>query len=308
MPVCPVKRAVRKNAARVRIGKIRPAAAGEKPVFPDDTAAFIDHKAASVLCVCARAHRGNLQRLQVPSLACTFQILVRKNRFERLRIPRVRARHVQKQIVGQRIQRVPVRRSAEQPVDQHRRIRARQNRHVGHACRKHRIRQIQRARERSLQLIGKRGILGSEIGRLRFFLRCIRVFRAHLIQLSCCFRLRLRNRLRNFKKSCRRADCAVIPRLRRNVRKAAFRQILRGKRRQIADQLRCLCTPERLIGSKNALWRAHIRRVLQVFRLDLRSKSPGSDRLRLRLLLLLRHALRASAKQQRQRQNAAADV
>ena len=67
-------------------------------------------------------------------------------------------------------------------------------------------------------------------------------------------------------------------------------------------------TPERLIGSKKALWRAHVCRVLQVFRLDLRSKSPGSDRLRLRLLLLLRHALRASAKQQRQRQNAAADV
>ena len=159
-----------------------------------------------------------------------------------------------------------------------------------------------------MQLIGKRGILGSEIGRLRFFLQCIRVFRAHLIQLSCCFRLRLRNRLRNFKKSCRRADRPIIPRLRRNVRKAAFRQILQGKRRQIADQLRCLCTPERLIGSKKALWRAHIRRVQHVFRLDLRSKSPGSDRLRLRLLLLLRHALRASAKQQRQRQNAAADV
>ena len=40
MPVRPVKRAVRKNAARVRIRKIRPAAAGEKPVFPDNTALY----------------------------------------------------------------------------------------------------------------------------------------------------------------------------------------------------------------------------------------------------------------------------
>ena len=103
-------------------------------------------------------------------------------------------------------------------------------------------------------------------------------------------------------------------------KRGAFQVVCKRKRvdkpqsgtatRKISDmrqEFRANGTPERLIGSKKALWRAHVCRVLQVFRLDLRSKSPGSDRLRLRLLLLLRHALRAS-KQQRQRQNAAADV
>ena len=215
---------------------------------------------------------------------------MRQNRLQNVIIPRVRLRHIEQQIVGNFRQAHPVGRSSQRPVDEHRRVRPRQNVHLPHALRQRRSLQPKRPRERPLQFIRQRRVLRPEIrGRLRLVLRRVRLFRLKIL--------------------CRRANDAIAPVCGRNVQIAAALRCLRLDFHNIAQKLRGLCPAKRLLRLKKAPVRAHIRRVARIVnrRLHALWRFGGCHGGLFHRRLLLRRGCRARAEQQTKRQCPAPD-